>query len=1706
MKRNKLLRLSLLSFLLYYACTLNVLYAQGETCYTSIPAEIGYNTVKDSKGWYAFEVPNDMDTLIVSSVGLTSLKTLLYVQSECTGRSLFSSITVQGVDQSYLKANVKKFQGTTILINWILDNNVEGTFDWFLGGIDNHGKEYRYQVDIKDITLWHGEKVKPDNKYNTIYPLTFMIEGDDNGVIKINEEGYIEALQKEGTQEVVAVIFDDYNVNRGQNTFSITTKLDASGKKRGAIYDLKDTFVTNPGQRVMFHANTNSESTVVYSIISGGEYASISGSELIINDDDNTLDKEIIVEVSTEETDNFTSAKATTTIEISPYRNEIPYKQYYELVSIFNKNNGENWEKKEYWLTDVSVKEWFGIYTRLTVDEQGRNYQNITGLKFEDTNLNKEFEANFEHFSAITSLNFVDSKITGIPSSIVKLKNLNSLKIEGNKLTTLPIEITELVNLEWLYLEDNGLWSIPSEIGNLENLISLKLHGNYLTELPAEIGNLKKLTTLDVTFNSLYTLPDEIGNLTTLVNLSLRGNKLLELPSTFANLKALSDLRLQENRFMSFPLAITEITNLNFLRLSDNNIREIPAEIGNLINIRSLSLSNAGISQLPDEISNLRELQSLIITFNHFDALPISITKLESLNNLDIRYNNLRYDDLNINSVFLKGIDKFYYDAQGILDYDVVQDTTNATTTLSVDEQTEGNTYVWYKDDEVIEGENAPTLTFDYSVNFETEYKCRVINPDWPNLSFWSKVYIERGPLLKLIVKNIPDDSPEDAEIYAIGNLSEKHGIKYYPLVYNEVEKHYELDFPKNEDVEIFSFGYNQFDLYHEVNTEGELFERQINFDSTGESLVVDDIIAWNNTPPPSNYCSESIEIIEDSLMIVGNTPMWYKFTANTRMNITLTFSNAISGDIRTEYGFSCRKRSEYVRSFGDGHSLTRELLEGEEIYFQFFGGPTAHDAFNIKLTTEHLKTYVLNSIPEDTPSETMIYTSGDLGGYSLRPIEDSNALGLVLPERLEGKEFYLRLNKMDAFAEVDAQGNTVTRTVNPSEDTEFILDPVVAWKALPNPENSCDNPMILTESGNYIKGAGEQWYSYTAHDETQVTLSFENAKNSFSAYAYYGCEEKEFATASSYSDNKMTLKLVKGETVLFKIKEHRFNQDKYSFEWTFSAKVIHTYNVSSIPDNTPSHWKIYAVGDMNNYDVKNTDYPLTYIEEEGHYKLEIPIDFDTVNFSFVMENLWALRELNAEGDTVSRTIAVASTPNTTIDNIESWAPLYNLNSCEEAYEAKPGLNINTDKSVWHSYEASEDQHVTLFSEGKSKISSKFTVYNECGGNILYNSEYHAGIVAYSEFQLDKGEKILINWEEKYPSAYGLGKPHLWSMDTVHIKHQTISKFIQDFRVYGTYNLGAQIFRTDQEIPFDIEVVEGDAEINGSNELVINPGSEVTFSISNDGDKHHYPFDTVLVVQFEKKLQEIYYEHWISKITKTGKYTIPSNYTTNQGLTLNVEAVSKNTIIEEDTLIINAFGETQVRLFNEGDDTYQAFDSTLTFTVERNTLKAFDTKFFDDINETGAYFLPEFITEEGITLTATFMSGDGEIVEDSLILNSIGNYEIQLSSEETLMYEAFSIMVTIIVDRETPTSINSELSNSITLFPNPVKDEATLQLPSINGEVRLSIITSSGQVLRVDNITGKLLYKLDVSNLQSGVYILKINTENGIGSKRLIIK
>ncbi|MEE1143171.1 MAG: fibronectin type III domain-containing protein [Bacteroidales bacterium] len=182
--------------------------------------------------------------------------------------------------------------------------------------------------------------------------------------------------------------------------------------------------------------------------------------------------------------------------------------------------------------------------------------------------------------------------------------------------------------------------------------------------------------------------------------------------------------------------------------------------------------------------------------------------------------------------------------------------------------------------------------------------------------------------------------------------------------------------------------------------------------------------------------------------------------------------------------------------------------------------------------------------------------------------------------------------------------------------------------------------------------------------------------------------------------------------------------------------------------------------------------------------------------------------------------------------------------------------------------------------------------------------------------------------------------------------------------------------------------------------------------------------------------------------------------------------------------------------------------------------------------------LPQLTTEDATNITANSATLKAVLVSGSETITSVGfKYKVANQEEWTIAnyvgenYEEIAVEVTELASAteyefksfvvcgeneyegevktfSTLASLQEELSNmlSVSLYPNPAKESATLEFLGLNSEAKISIVNMKGQIVKTIDIQPSQSYELNLTDFASGVYYVKVITEGKIITQKLIVE
>ena len=405
----------------------------------------------------------------------------------------------------------------------------------------------------------------------------------------------------------------------------------------GVIISPKTAVLRSPGETVQLNATVPDQDGEPVTGISL-EWSSTDPSVAVV---DSAGEVTAVNSGKTTVTAAFATASGTATISVT--NNPSTFSDREILEMLFKATGGEKWTRRDKWLTDAPLGEWYGVQTN------AEGY--VTNVTLVVNNLTGRLPSSLGSLINLEKLLLHSNSLTGpIPPELGNLTQLENLNLDFNSLTgPIPPELGNLTQLESLGFGRNSLdGQIPPELGNLTQLEELKLYSNSITGLIVpELGKLTRLKYLNLGGNDLTgPIPSELGKLAQLLELRLYNNDLTgPIPPELGDLTQLLELRLYNNDLTGpIPPELGKLAQLLELRLYNNDLTgPIPPELGKLTQLLELRLYNNDLTgPLPSELGNLAQLKTMSLSFNSLTGqIPPELGNLVQLNNLILLSNSL---------------------------------------------------------------------------------------------------------------------------------------------------------------------------------------------------------------------------------------------------------------------------------------------------------------------------------------------------------------------------------------------------------------------------------------------------------------------------------------------------------------------------------------------------------------------------------------------------------------------------------------------------------------------------------------------------------------------------------------------------------------------------------------------------------------------------------------------------------------------------------------------------------------------------------------------------------------------------------------------------------------------------------------------------------------------------------------------------------
>ncbi len=273
--------------------------------------------------------------------------------------------------------------------------------------------------------------------------------------------------------------------------------------------------------------------------------------------------------------------------------------------------------------------------------------------------------------------------------------------------------------------------------------------------------------------------------------------------------------------------------------------------------------------------------------------------------------------------------------------------------------------------------------------------------------------------------------------------------------------------------------------------------------------------------------------------------------------------------------------------------------------------------------------------------------------------------------------------------------------------------------------------------------------------------------------------------------------------------------------------------------------------------------------------------------------------------------------------------------------------------------------------------------------------------------------------------------------------------------------------------------------------LIFKKPGNTKLAIYNDGDYGFYPLDTVYV-DIEIYKDSLIQGNFSSLTEKYGSEPLNLDFSLASGLTplIHVEDTTVVEYINEQLVIKNA-GSTKIAVISQIDhQNYQLTDTLfIEILIERLEQEIYIEDFPYGVMVTDTLKINAY-SDSG--LPVTILPNKNILIIDSLTFtpNNLGDIFVEVVQSGNQNYRKSIADINL--------KVIGPFEKSVVLFPNPTRNVINLTFPLSDSEPKKIIISllTGKEIKRYDVDPETLFYRLDVRDLQAGIYFLQILSKN----------
>jgi hypothetical protein len=227
--------------------------------------------------------------------------------------------------------------------------------------------------------------------------------------------------------------------------------------------------------------------------------------------------------------------------------------------------------------------------------------------------------------------------------------------------------------------------------------------------------------------------------------------------------------------------------------------------------------------------------------------------------------------------------------------------------------------------------------------------------------------------------------------------------------------------------------------------------------------------------------------------------------------------------------------------------------------------------------------------------------------------------------------------------------------------------------------------------------------------------------------------------------------------------------------------------------------------------------------------------------------------------------------------------------------------------------------------------------------------------------------------------------------------------------------------------------------------------------------------------------------------------------TASSGLPVSFSLVSGPATLAGVTLTFTGIGTVVLQASQPGNENYQAAANVQQSVVVNQGNQTISFAPLADKYSTDKSFTLLATASSGLPVTFSIVSGPATLNGDIVTLTGSGVVKVKAIQSGNKNYKA-AVEVERTFTVQTVLALTSAVYSEVEVYPNPAKDQFTIELPPVLHNGNISLINSQGQTIEERQIKGEPQHIFKVKQLAKGLYLLQVQNGSFNVIKKVIVE